>query len=58
MTIKHSGKLFNLFFLKNEITNKATLVDDNETLISEDQLISEELNQFFKNATKGLNIRH
>ena len=58
MTIKHSRKLFNLFFSeKGKITNKITLVDEDETVISDGQLISEELNQFFKNVTKALNIR-
>ena len=58
MTIKLSGKLPNLFFSeKLKITNKITLADLNEIVISDNQLISEELNQFFKNATKALNIR-
>ena len=58
MTTKHYGKLFNLFFSeKRKIINKITLVDEDEIVISDDQLISEELNQFFKNATKALNIR-
>ena len=58
-TIKHFRKLFSLFFSeKRKITNKITLADEDETVISDDaQLISEELNQFFKNATKTLNIR-
>ena len=57
-TIKHFGKLFNPFFSeKRKITNKITLADQDETVISDAQLISEELNQFFKNATKTLNIR-
>ena len=43
------------FSKKQTITNKITLVD--ETVISEDQLISAELNQLFKNATKALNIQ-
>ena len=49
--------LFNLFFLKKrKITHKITLVDEDEIVIADDQLISEELNQFFQNATKALNI--
>ena len=57
-TIKHFRKLFNLFFSeKRKITNKITLADEDETVKSDAQLISEELNQFFKNATKTLNIR-
>ena len=52
------GKLFNLFFSeKRKITKKITLTDKDETVISNDQLILEELNPFFKNATKTLNIR-
>ena len=58
VVIKHFGKLFNLFFFrKRKITNKIALVDEDETAISDVQLISEELNQFFKNTTKALNIR-
>ena len=45
------------FSEKRRITNKLTLVDEDETVISDDQLMSEELNQFFKNVTKALNIR-
>ena len=58
VAIKHFGKLFNLFlFRKRKITNKIALVDEDETVISGAQLISEELNQFFKNTTKALNVR-
>ena len=39
------------------MTNKITLADENETVISDHQLISEEINQFCRNATKTLNIR-
>ena len=46
------------FFLKNEkLQTKLLFVDEDETVISDDQLVLEELNQFFKNATKALNIR-
>ena len=45
------------FSEKRKVTIKITLVDEDETVISDDQLILEELNQFFKNATKALNIR-
>ena len=45
------------FSEKRKISNKITLVDDNNTTISDDQSISEELNISFKNATKSLNIR-
>ena len=44
--------------MRNEkITNKITLIKENETVISKNQLISKELNQFFKNTTKALNVR-
>ena len=43
------------FSEKRKIANKVTLVDEDETILSDDQLISEKLNQFFKNATKTLN---
>ena len=36
--------------------NKITLEDSEENIISDDTLVSEELNFFFKNATKTLNI--
>ena len=45
------------FFEKRKISNKITLVDDNNTIVSDDQSISEELNTLFKNATRSLNIR-
>ena len=45
------------FSEKRKISNKITLVDDNDTIVSDDQSISEELNISFKNATKSLNIR-
>ena len=58
VAIKHFGKLFNLFlFRKRKITNKIALVDEDETVKSGVQLISEELNQFFRNTTKALNVR-
>ena len=51
-------KYIQLFFSeKRKLSNKITLVDDNDTIVSDDQSISEELNTFFKNATKSLNIR-
>ena len=46
-----------VFFEKRKISNKTTLVDDNDTIVSDYQLISEELNISFKNATKSLTIR-
>ena len=46
------------FFLKNEkLQTKLLFVDEDETVISDDQLVLQELNQFFKNSTKALNIR-
>ena len=39
------------------MTNKITLADENETVISDNLLISEEINQFCQSATKTLNIR-
>ena len=36
---------------KQKITYKITLVDEDKAVISDDQLISEELNQFFNNAS-------
>ena len=58
-TRKTFWKYIQPFFFseKRKISNKITLVDDNETIVSDDQLVSEELNSFFKNATKSLNIR-
>ena len=56
VTIKHFGSTFSRFFSeKRKISNKITLVDDNDTIVSDDQSISEELNTFFKNNTKSLN---
>ena len=57
MTIKHSEKLFNLFFLKNEKLQTKLLLWMKTKLISNDQLISKELNQFSQNVTKAVNIR-
>ena len=42
---------------KQKITYKITLVDEDKAVISDDQLISEELNQFFNNASRSFNIR-
>ena len=46
-----------VFSKKRKISKKIALVDDNDTIISDDQSISEKLNISFKNATKSLNIR-
>ena len=45
------------FSEKRKITNKIALIDEDETVISNDQLISKELNQFSQNVTKAVNIR-
>ena len=50
-TIQH------FFSEKPKTTNKITLVDEDETVISDDQLMSEEFSQSFQNATNSLNIR-
>lgn len=45
------------FYEKRKTSNKIILVGDNDTIISDDQSIPEELNTFFKNATKRLKIQ-
>ena len=45
-----------IFSENRKIANKITLVGDNENIISDDKLVSEELNNFLQNATKTLNI--
>ena len=45
-----------LFSENGKIRDKIALVDENKNIISEEHLGSEELNNFFKNATKGLQI--
>ena len=44
-----------VFFWEKKNSNEISLVDDNDTIVSDDQSISEELNTFFKNNTKSLN---
>ena len=57
MQQKNILKYIQLFFYeKITNSNKIVLVDDNDTIVSDDQSISEEVNTFFKNATKSLNI--
>ena len=57
MTIKVFAKIYNLFSLKNEkISNKITLVGNKGNAIFDDHLVSEKLNKFFENATRGLEI--
>ena len=55
--LDRSVKNYSFFSEKRKITNKITNVDEYKTVISDDQLISEELNEFFKNTTKSLNVR-
>ena len=49
-------KIQPLFSENRKIRNKIALVDENENIISEEHLASEELKNFFKNATKSLQI--
>ena len=44
------------FSQKRKISNKTIFVDNKENTIFDDHLVSEELNKFFKNATRGLEI--
>ena len=44
------------FSEKRKINNKITLVDNKANTIFEDHLVSEKLNHFFENATRGLEI--
>ena len=46
-----------LFSEKRKIANKVTLGDKEDKIISEDSLVSEEINLFFQNATKCLDIK-
>ena len=41
-----------LFSEKRKLENKITLEDSEENILSDDTLVSEELNNFFQNATK------
>ena len=45
-----------LFSEKRKFTNKITLEDSVENILSDDTLVPEKLNNFFQNATKTLNI--
>ena len=45
-----------LFSEKRKFANKITLEDSEENILSDDTLVSEELTNFFQNATKTLNI--
>ena len=49
--------MYNLYYQKIwKIRNKIVLVDENGNIKFEEHLVSEELNNFFKNATKSLEI--
>ena len=55
--IKSFRKNIQPFFSeKRKISNKITLVDNKENTIFDDHLVSEELDKFFENATRGLEI--
>ena len=41
---------------KRKVANKVTHVDKEDQIISETNLVSEEINSFFQNATKNLDI--
>ena len=45
-----------LFSEKRKFANKTTPEDSEENILSDDALVSEELNSFFQNATKTLNM--
>ena len=45
-----------LFSEKRKFANKITLEDSEKNILSDDTLVSEELNNFFQNAIKTLNI--
>lgn len=55
MTLKRSGilRLISYFSDKGKITNKIAFPDDDEAMISDHKLTSEELSQFIQNITKG-----
>ena len=55
VTVKPFGKIYNLFSMRM-ISNKVTLVGNKENIIFDDHLVSEELNNFFENATRSLEI--
>ena len=44
------------FSEKRKIVNKITLVNENENILSNDKVVADEINSFFKNATKNLGI--
>lgn len=50
------GKHPSSVFKKWNIANEITLKDGKEILISDDAVVSEELNHYFQNAAKTLNI--
>ena len=44
------------FSEKRKTVNKITLVNENEDILSNDKVVADEINSFFKNATKNLGI--
>ena len=54
--IHHTSKHLTSFFLKEKIRKQNNSWDSEENIIFNDTLISEELNIFFQNTTKTLNI--
>ena len=58
MAIKYYTTKLRYFLLRKEkFQKKITLVDDNDTIVSGNQSISEELNTFIKDVMKILNKR-
>ena len=54
---KTSRKNIQPFFSeKRKTVNKITLVNENEDILSNDKVVADEINSFFKNATKNLKI--
>ena len=47
---------YTTFSENRKIRNKIALFDENEDILSEEHLVYEKLNNFFKNATKSLQI--
>ena len=47
---------YTTFSENRKIRNKIALFDENEDILSEEHLVYEKLNNFFKNATKSLKI--
>ena len=56
VTISFWKNIQPFFSEKRKISNKITLVENKENAVFDDHLVSEELNKFFENATRGLEI--